>query len=210
MAKTRVGDIETFDAFTNWTNYVGGGFSAAGGVAVPGTDGVDNGARITSATGWTQDVYAQATISTAPSGGDEIGVTVRDDGWNATQHGYIATTDCASYHAIIRYTAGVYAEIHTDTTSGLFQAGDIIEIQAIGVNPTVLTVYRTRSTVRTTAMTHTDPTETDLPGNATDSAGIHSWGNSGRLDDWEGGVVTADAGTVIPVFMYHYKQQRKR
>jgi hypothetical protein len=125
---------------------------------------------------FSQDQYSQVLISNA---GPWNGVIVRAQ--SAIDRFYLAFVFGSSDYRIYLRKDGLYYLLSTGNTE-TWAAGDIIGLEAAGLNPVQLTLLRNGNPV----LTYTDATENLVGG----SPGIGIYSPSGlhlAIDDWEGG-----------------------
>jgi hypothetical protein len=125
---------------------------------------------------FSQDQYSQVQISNV---GPWNGVIVRAQ--SAIDRFYMAFVFAANDYRIYLRKDGLYYSLSTGSTE-TWLAGDIIGLEAAGLNPVQLTLLRNGNPV----LTYTDATENLLGG----SPGIGIYSPSGdhlTIDNWEGG-----------------------
>ena len=125
---------------------------------------------------FSQDQYSQVLISNV---GPWNGVIVRAQ--SAIDRFYLAFVFGSSDYRIYLRKDGLYYLLSTGNTE-TWSAGDIIGLEAAGLNPVQLTLLRNGNPV----LTYTDATENLVGG----SPGIGIYSPSGdhlAIDDWEGG-----------------------
>jgi hypothetical protein len=129
-----------------------------------------------SADSFSQDQYSQVRISNV---GPFNGVIVRAQ--PSIDRFYLALVFGANEHRIYLRKDGLYYFLSSGNTE-TWAAGDIIGLEAAGLNPVQLTLLRNGNPV----LTYTDATENLVGG----SPGIGIYSPSGdhlAIDDWEGG-----------------------
>jgi hypothetical protein len=125
---------------------------------------------------FSQNQYSQVRISNV---GPWNGVIVRAQ--SGIDRFYLALVFGANECRIYLRKDGLYYLLSTDNT-GTWVAGDIVGLEAAGLNPVQLTLLRNGNPV----LTYTDATENLVGG----SPGIGIYSPSGdnlAIDDWEGG-----------------------
>ncbi|HZR63898.1 MAG TPA: fibronectin type III domain-containing protein, partial [Terriglobales bacterium] len=125
---------------------------------------------------FSQDQYSQARISDV---GPWNGVIARAQ--STIDRFYMAFVFGANDYRIFLRKDGLYYTLSLGSTE-TWVAGDIIRLEAVGVNPVQLTLFRNGNPV----LTYTDTTENLVGG----SPGIGIWSPSDEnraVDDWEGG-----------------------
>ena len=145
-----------------------------------------------SANSFGQDQYSQVRISNV---GPWNGVIVRAQ--LIIDRFYLAFVFGVNDYRIYLRKDGLYYELITGTTE-TWAAGDIIGLEAAGLNPVQLTLLRNGNPV----LTYTDTTENLFGG----SPGIGIYSPSGyhlAIDDWEGGNlgtlgILRSLGTLVP------------
>jgi hypothetical protein len=145
-----------------------------------------------SANSFSQDQYSQVRISNV---GPWNGVIVRAQ--LIIDRFYLAFVFGVNDYRIYLRKDGLYYELITGTTE-TWAAGDIIGLEAAGLNPVQLTLLRNGNPV----LTYTDTTENLFGG----SPGIGIYSPSGyhlAIDDWEGGNlgtlgILRSLGTLVP------------
>jgi hypothetical protein len=129
-----------------------------------------------SADSFSQDQYSQVRISNV---GRWNGVIVRAQ--SLIDRFYLALVFGANEHRIYLRKDGLYYLLSTGSTE-TWVAGDIIGLEAAGLNPVQLTLFRNGNPV----LTYTDTTENLVGGSP--GIGIYSPpGDHLVIDDWEGG-----------------------
>src|SRR5262249_33527566 len=125
---------------------------------------------------FSQDQYSQVQISNV---GPWNGVIVRTQ--SAIDRFYMAFVFAANDYRIFLRKDGLYYSLSTGSTE-TWLAGDIIRLEAAGLNPVQLRLLRNGNPV----LTYTDATENLVGGNP--GMGIYSpSGNHLTIDNWEGG-----------------------
>jgi hypothetical protein len=145
-----------------------------------------------SAGSFSQDQYSQVRIINV---GPWNGVIVRAQ--SAIDRFYLALLFAANDYRIYLRKDGLYYLLSTGNTE-TWSAGDIIGLEAAGLNPVQLTLLRNGNPV----LTYTDTTENLVGG----SPGIGIYSPSGyhlTIDDWEGGDLATlgilrSLGTLVP------------
>ena len=145
-----------------------------------------------SADSFSQDQYSQVRISNV---GPWNGVIVRAQ--PIIDRFYMAFVFGANDYRIYLRKDGLYYSLSTGNTE-TWAAGDIIGLEAAGLNPVQLTLLRNGNPV----LTYTDTTENLFGG----SPGIGIYSPSGyhlAIDDWEGGNlgtlgILRSLGTLVP------------
>jgi hypothetical protein len=125
---------------------------------------------------FSQDQYSQVRISNV---GSWNGVVVRAQ--SAVDRFYFAFVFAPNDYRIFMRKDGLYYTLSLGSTE-TWAAGDIIRLEAVGLNPVQLTLFRNGNPV----LTYTDTTENLVGG----SPGIGIWTPTGAhlaVDDWEGG-----------------------
>ena len=124
---------------------------------------------------FSQDQYSQAQISNV---GPWNGVIVRAQ--SAIDRFYLALVDGANDYRIYLRKDGLYYSLSTGNTE-TWVPGDIIGLEAVGLNPAQLTLLRNGNPV----LTYTDSTENLVGGSP--GIGIYSpAGDHLAIDNWEG------------------------
>jgi chitodextrinase len=123
-----------------------------------------------------QDQYSQVQISNV---GPWNGVIVRAQ--SSIDRFYIAFVFAPNDYRLYLRKDGLYYSLNTGTTE-TWMPGDIIRLEASGLNPVQLRLLRNGNPV----LTYTDPTENLVGGNP--GIGIYSRpGDHLTIDNWEGG-----------------------
>lgn len=130
-------------------------------------------------------------------------VGCRMSGSQATFTGYTAYVNGDDYYLDKTASGGAVTNLITQMTAGDFADGDLLELECVG---TTLSIYRTRSAVRTLIDSTTDATYAS--GKVGIGTGRFAGGVFYFLDDWSGGDVGGSPATAVPVFMHHYNQLR--
>jgi hypothetical protein len=138
---------------------------------------------------FSQDQYSQVQISNV---GPWNGVIVRAQ--PNIDRFYMAFVFGPNDYRIYLRKDGLYYDL-SDGTTETWVAGDIIRLEATGLNPVQLTLFRNGNPV----LTYTDPTENLVGG----SPGIGIYSPSGdhlAIDNWEGGNLglMGILGTLVP------------
>lgn len=150
---------------------------------------------------FTDDQYSVLKLYDDPNyTDDQFGVVVRGSGLDTTYQCYYVRFDDQASHGnelqtvIYRVNAGVISGALA-TANLTWDIGNTIELEVIGSNPVVLTVYKNGSP---TAITYSDSSADRISTGGNPGVVINGQGLRG--DDWEGGKLTSDRTSFVMPF----------
>jgi hypothetical protein len=136
--------------------------------------------------------YSKAAVAGLTSGAQYKGVIARAAGSGGSFRCYICYTDGASgsgHTEIGKVTGGVFAALKAVATT--FTAADILEIRCTGTSTTTIAMFKNGVQVDST----TDASSPHTSG----AAGIHAFGQTQGLDNWEGGDLAGGGSSIAAI-----------